>query len=457
MLQSKLFPSTQKQAPKEAISVSHKLLAQAGYIDQLSSGIWNFLPLGWRTHQKINNLIRQEINKIGGQELFLPSLQPKELWLETERWDTIDPPLFKLKDRHKKELGLGSTHEEVITYLARKFIRSYKDLPLALYQIQNKFRNELRATAGLLRTREFIMKDLYSFHANEKDLDEYYKKAQQAYKNIFQLCGLDSVMVRASSGTIGGKESHEFMILAESGEDTIIICEQCGFGANLELGNNYEALADKPMASLASHSKKYGGLSGSDTFAESAEASAKVDKKCPNCQGKLTRKKSIESGHIFKLGTTYSQKMNANFVDQDGKQQSLVMGCYGIGVGRLMATIAEVHNDADGLLWPKSVAPFDIHLLSIDKKSDTSNPSENKIQARAEQIYQALQGQNFEVLYDDRKLSPGNKLKDADLIGIPIRLVVSEKTGDKIEFKERGNKEVKLLGLEEVIKILKNC
>ncbi len=416
MLQSKLFPSTQKQAPREAISVSHKLLTQAGYIDQLSSGIWNFLPLGWRVHQKINNIIRQEINKIGGQELFLPSLQPKELWLETERWDTIDPPLFKLKDRHKKELGLGSTHEEVITYLARKFIKSYKDLPIALYQIQNKFRNELRATAGLLRTREFIMKDLYSFHANEKDLDKYYKKVQQAYKNIFQLCGLNSVMAQASSGTIGGKESHEFMILAETGEDTIIICEQCGFGANLELGNDY--------------------------------------KKCPNCQGKLTQKKSIESGHIFKLGTTYSQKMNADFVGQDGKQQPLVMGCYGIGVGRLMATIIEVHNDADGLLWPKSVAPFDIHLISIDKKSDTSNDSENKIQARAEQIYQALQGQNFEVLYDDRKLSPGNKLKDADLIGIPIRLVISEKTGDKIEFKERGKKEIKLLGLEEVIKQL---
>lgn len=441
MLQSKLFPSTQKQAPKEAISVSHKLLVQAGYIDQLSSGIWNFLPLGWRVHQKINNLIRQEINKIGGQELFLPSLQPKELWLETERWDTIDPPLFKLKDRHKKELGLGSTHEEVITYLARKFIKSYKDLPLALYQIQNKFRNELRATAGLLRTREFIMKDLYSFHANEKNLDEYYKKVQQAYKNIFQLCGLNSVMVQASSGTIGGKESHEFMILAETGEDTIIICEQCGFGANLELGNDYGAFAESAEAFP-------------DLPKPCAKEVAKVDKKCPNCQGKLTQKKSIESGHIFKLGTTYSQKMNASFVDQDGKQQPLVMGCYGIGIGRLMATIVEVNNDADGLLWPKSVAPFDIHLISIDKKSDASNSSENKIQARAEQIYRALQEQNFEVLYDDRKLSPGNKLKDADLIGIPIRLVISEKTGDKIEFKEREKKEVKLLGLEEILKVI---
>ncbi|TSC95395.1 MAG: prolyl-tRNA synthetase [Parcubacteria group bacterium Athens1014_10] len=410
MLQSKLFPSTQKQPPKEAVSISHKLLTQAGFIDQLASGIWSFLPLGWRAHQKIAEIIRQEINKIGGQEVFLPTLSPKELWLETGRWDAIDPPLFKVEDRHKKELALGSTHEEVITYLARKFIKSYKELPLALYQIQTKFRNEMRATSGLLRTREFAMKDLYSFHADQKDLDRYYKEVQIAYKNIFKLCGLESIMVEASSGTIGGKESHEFMVLSETGEDKIIICQKCGFGANLEVGDKY--------------------------------------KNCPNCKGKLIKKSSIESGHIFKLGVTYSQKMKANFVTQDGKQKPLIMGCYGIGLGRLMATIVEALHDSEGIVWNKNVSPFDVHLILISK----SQEKDDKIKEKADKIYQTLQKEKIEVLYDERKISPGIKLKDSDLIGIPVRLIVSEKTGDKVEFKERDKKEVKLLSLEEVIK-----
>lgn len=412
MLQSELFPSTQKQAPKDAVSTSHKLLVQAGYIDQLASGIWSFLPLGWKVHKKISDIIRYEINKIGGQELFMPAFQPKELWIESGRWDTIDPPLFKIKDRHKKELALGSTHEEVITYLARKFVKSYKDTPLALYQIQTKFRNELRATAGLLRTREFIMKDLYSFHENEKDLDIYYKKVQEAYKNIFKACGLNSVMVEASSGTIGGKESHEFMVLSETGEDKIKICE-CGFGVNLEVGNSYE--------------------------------------KCPKCGGKLVQKNSIEIGHIFKLGTTYSQKMNANFLDKEGKQKPLVMGCYGIGLGRLLATIIEVSNDSNGIIWPnKNVAPFIAHLILLDKNQEKDSETKKK----ADKIYSYLQEQKIEVLYDDRKLSPGIKFKDADLIGIPVRLVVSEKTGDKIEFKKRDQKESELLDIKEIIERL---
>jgi len=320
--------------------------------------------------------------------------------------------LFKVKDRHKKEMALGSTHEEVITYLARKFIKSYKNLPLALYQIQTKFRNELRATASLLRTREFVMKDLYSFHAEEKDLDKYYKKIRQAYKKIFQLCGLETTMVQASSGTIGGKESHEFMVLAETGEDKIIICQNCQFAANLEIGKDY--------------------------------------KKCPKCGGKLVKKNSIEMGHIFKLGTTYSQKMKANFIDRDGQQKPLIMGCYGIGLGRLMAAIVEVWHDSDGIIWPKPVAPLGIHLVLIDNKQEKIS----KLRERADKIYQSLQKQEFEVLYDDRKLSPGIKLKDADLIGLPVRLVVSEKTGDKIELKERGEKEIKLINLDEIIKQL---
>lgn len=413
MLQSKLFPPTQKQPPKDAVSVSHKLLIQAGYIDQLASGIWNFLPLGWRVHQKIENIIRSEINKINGQEIFLPSLQPKELWQETNRWQTIDPPLFKVKDRHKKDLALGSTHEEVITYLARKFIKSYKDLPLSLYQIQNKFRNEFRATAGLLRTREFVMKDLYSFHSGEKDLDDYYKRVQESYKKIFKSCGLNAVMVEASSGTIGGKESHEFMVVSKTGEDKIVVCEKCGFGANLETGTNY--------------------------------------KKCPKCQEILIQKNSIEVGHIFKLGATYSQKMKANFIDRNGKQKALIMGCYGIGVGRLMATIVEVFNDFNGIIWPEKVAPFQIHLITIDKNQNKNGG----VLERAEKVYQTLQNQNLEVLYDDRKVNPGVKFKDADLMGIPVRMVVSEKTGERIEFKRRDKKEIKLMGLDEILGYLK--
>jgi len=397
---SKFFLKTLQQAPKQAKTISHKLLIQAGFIDNaVTAGIYSFLPLGWRVMQKIANIIRKEINVINSQEVFLPSIQPKSLWKETGRWKTIDPPLFKFKDRHKKEFCLGPTHEEVITDIIRNKINSYKDLPIALYQIQNKFRNEMRATSGLLRVKEFIMKDLYSFHTSKGCLNKYYEKVLQAYYNIFAKVGLKTVLAEASSGTIGGQESHEFMALSEIGEDNILICQKCNWAMNTELG---------------------------------------TITKCELCDGSVKESQAIEIGHCFKLGTEYSEKMKANFVDKNNKQQPIIMGCYGIGLGRLLATIVETSHDDKGIIWPKSIAPFDIHLIGL---------------VNADKVYKIL-SKNFDVLYDDRDESAGVKFADADLIGIPIRIVVSDKTLQKnsIEVKMRNKQETKLINIKELNK-----
>src|SRR3989344_2470716 len=406
MRQSRLFSKTKKEFPKNAETVSHKYLVRGDFIDQLSAGIYSFLPLGFRVYKKIENIIREEMNNLGGQELFLPTLIPKKLWEETGRWKPIDPPLFEVKDRHKKEYGLGSTHEKVITDLIRKRISSYQDLPLALYQIQNKFRNEMRATGGLLRVREFLMKDLYSFHSSEKDLMEFYEKVKSAYLKIFKRCGLKAIVVEADSGTIGGKISHEFMVLAETGEDKVLICFSCGFGANIE---------------------KVGEL-----------------KECPKCQSPLEKKNAIESGHIFNLGIKYSRDMKANFRDKDGKEKPIVMGCYGIGLGRLMAAIVEAHHDEKGIIWLKSIAPYSAHLLDLG--------NDKKIKTEAQEIYKNLEEKEVEVLYDDRDKSPGEKFADADLIGIPIRLVVSEKTLKKgcVEVKKRDEEKAELVKINKL-------
>jgi prolyl-tRNA synthetase len=403
MYYSKLFGKTLKKPPKGAEAISHQYLAKGGFIDQLSAGIYSFLPLGWRVHRKIENIIREEMNKINGQEIFLPTLQPKSLWQESKRWDNMDPPLFVLKDRHQKEYALGSTHEEVITDLVRRFVKSYKDLPIYLYQIQNKFRNETRSTGGLLRVREFMMKDLYSFHTDRKDLDNYYEKVLDAYKKIFTRCGFVVKVVEASSGSIGGDISHEFMMLCSTGEDKILYCPQCD-------------------------------------FATSKEA---LDK-CPHCQSKLQSGRAIENGHVFKLGNKYSQSMGAYFIDGKGEKKLIWMGCYGIGLGRLMASMVEANHDEQGIIWPQTVSPFDVHLIDLAKDKK-----------QAEKVYEELEKKNVEVLYDDRDdVSAGVKFADADLIGIPFRLVVSEKTGEKIEYKERNSQKTELLSLEQVIKKL---
>jgi len=406
MKQSKLFSKTLREAPKDAQTISHKLLVKGGFVNQLTSGVWSLLPLGWRVYTKIANIVREEMNKIGGQEQFLPALQPKDLWQESGRWETIDPPLFKVKDRHDKWLCLGPTHEEVITDLARQFIHSYKDLPLAVYQIQNKFRNEMRPTGGLLRTREFMMKDLYSFHATPEDLDQYYEQVIKAYYQIYKRCDLTAVAVEALSGSIGGNFSHEFMVLADSGEDKVAICVNHDWGVNVETGKDVT--------------------------------------KCPKCGGKVEIKNSIEASHAFKLGKTYSHKMHAVFMDKDGKEQEIIMGCYGLGLQRLMAAIVEIYHDADGIIWPKSVAPFDFHLIGLD----LDNP---EIKQKADKVYDYLIEKGVDVLYDDRLDSAGIKFKDADLLGIPVRLVVSKKTGDRIEVKERSSKTTKLVDLKHLL------
>jgi len=416
MRQSKLFAKIKKEPPKEAEVISHKYLVRADFIEQSISGVYRFLPLGYRVLKKIERIIREEMLALGAEELYLPALQNKALWLETGRWQTIDPPLFKLKDRHQKETALGSTHEEEITDIVRKRIRSYQDLPLYLFQIQDKFRNEIRPSGGLLRTREFLMKDLYSFHSEEADLKKFYEKMKKVYFRIFRRCGLKVRMVEAKSGTIGGKISNEFMVISPVGEDRVLICPSCSFGINVEKAANL--------------------------------------KKCPKCQKKLERKEAIEVGHIFNLGTKYSQTMGAKFVGREGKEHLIWMGCYGIGLPRLMAAIVETHHDQKGIIWPKSVAPFDLHLLPLESGKETIR---RKIKKISEKLYLDLQKEGIEVLYDDREdKTAGEKFAEADLIGIPVRLVISERTLAKnsAEIKERNKKTTELIKINRLSQIL---
>lgn len=405
MKQSELFTKTKREPPKDATTISHKLLVRADFIDQLSTGIYSFLPLGWRVHRKIENIIREEINAIGGQEVFLPVLQPKAIWTETGRWNTIDPPLFTLKDRHGKEMALGSTHEEIITDLVRRRISSYNELPFSLYQIQDKFRNELRAQGGLLRVREFIMKDLYSFHTSEKDLASFYKSVQAAYKKIFKRCGLTPIVVEAIGGTIGGSITNEFMVVADSGEDRILVCKSCGWAANTE-------------------------------FVKSPK------RHCPECKKSLKKESSIEAAHIFSLGTKYTKSMGVYYSTKHGKKELIHMGCYGIGLGRLMATILEVTSDEQGMIWPQEVAPYLIHLVSLGEDA--------RVKKLADKLYQDGQAKTFEILYDDRNETAGTKFADSDLMGIPWRVVVSERTleKDSVEIKKRSEKKETLVPIK---------
>lgn len=407
MRQSQLFIKTKKEAPKGVETISHQLLTRADFIEKSNSGVYRFLPLGFRVLKKIEEIIRREMNLLDGQELYLPALQNKNLWLETKRWQEVDPPLFKFKDRHQKEMALGSTHEEEITDIVRKRVKSYQDLPFSLFQIQDKFRNEMRPSSGLLRTREFLMKDLYSFHSDQKSLENFYQKVKKSYFKIFKRCGLNPICVEAFSGTIGGEKSEEFMVLSETGEDRILICQKCGFGGNIE---------------------KIGKI-----------------EKCPQCQGKLEKKNCIEIGHIFNLGQKYSQAMKATFLDKNGKWHFIEMGCYGIGLPRLMATIVEVHHDRKGIIWPRAVAPFQVHLIQIEKTKKVKNTSRR--------LYQELKNSGIEVLYDDRENeAAGEKFAECDLIGIPIRIVISERTIKQncLELKKRDGKKTRLIKIKSL-------
>lgn len=405
MRYSQLFGKTRREAPKDEVSVNAKLLIRAGFIEKLGAGIYNYLPLGWRVHKKIEQIIREEMDAIGGQELNLAALHPKSVWEKTGRWENFDA-LFKLISRSKDEYALGATHEEVLTPITAQFVSSYRDLPLYLYQIQVKFRDESRAKSGLLRGREFIMKDLYSFHTTEGDRARYYEEVKAAYEKIFSRVGLNAIYTEASGGVFS-KSSHEFQVITEAGEDEIIYCPGGDFAQNAEVAQVQEG------------------------------------KQCDLGHGPLKKAKTIEVGNIFPLGTRFSEAFGAYFTDKDGSSKPIIMGSYGIGLGRLMGTIVEVHNDEKGIIWPNSIAPFDAHLVHIEDPGT---------EPRVQKMYETLKNAGVDVLWDDREdVSAGEKFADADLIGIPVRLVVSKKTEDKIEWKTRGDKKTELLSIEEVI------
>jgi len=406
MKQSELFSKTSKTSESGATSVNHDLLTRAGFVDQLMAGVYSYLPLGVRVISKISNIIREEMDAINGQEVSLPALHPKENWVKTGRWEKVDI-LFKTTSQTGSEYALGPTHEEVIVPLAKRFISSYRDLPRAWYQIQVKFRDELRAKAGLLRGREFLMKDLYSFHKDVEDLKDYYEKSKAAYTKIFKRCGLDAIIAQASGGDFTDDYSHEFQVATPNGEDVIFHCPACAFAQNKEV------------------------------------AKVKAGDKCPDCGKKIAEVKSIEVGNIFDLGIKFSKDFDVKYTDEDGQEKLVVIGCYGIGVSRLMGSIVEVCHDERGIIWPEEAAPFTHHLLTFS--------DDKEVLAKSKKVYKQLTDEGLDVLWDERaEASNGEKMADSDLIGIPHRLIISPKTGDKIEYKNRKNKESKNIDIKDV-------
>jgi len=400
---SELVVKTRKDFPKDEVSVSSQLLIRAGFIDKLTAGVYTLLPLGLRTTSKISDIIRDETEKMGASEILMPSLVPKEKWEATGRWKSFGA-LYRLQGADEKEYGLGATHEEVVVPLAKNFISSYRDLPTGLYQIQNKFRDETRAKSGVLRTREFIMYDLYSFHADKKDLERYYDKAKEVFGKIFARCGIkDETYYTFASGGSFAKYSHEFQTKTEAGEDEVYVCKKCQTGLNREI------------------------LDG--------------DFKCPACDSnEYDLIKAVEVGNIFKLNDKYSRPFDLTFTDKDGQDKIVLMGCYGIGVQRLMGTIVEVNRDKDGMIWPEEVAPYRIYLIGLEGR-----------EKEAETLYGKLQEKGVEVLLDDRDLSAGEKFADCDLLGIPYRVVISKKTDGKFELKKRAQKDSALVDFNELI------
>ncbi len=556
MRASQYFIPTLKEAPAEAEVPSHIYLIRAGYIRQLAAGLYEYLPLGFRVLKKIENIVRKHMDNAGALEVLLPILTPSELWQETGRWDVYGKELFRVEDRKGRLFALGPTHEETITDMVRKNIRSYKDLPKNFYQIQTKFRDEARPRYGLIRGREFIMKDAYSFDVSEEMAVKSYEIMKQTYKRIFDELGLDYLMVEADTGAIGGKYSHEFVVKVPNGEAHIVFCEKCGYAANVEAAR-YEFELDKlppedekplekvhtPSVSsvedvarfldvdpkkivktlvyilddgtavavlirgdrelnetklinyfdaldchLASSEELenlgivegfvgpigldipvYADISVKDlhNFVVGANekdyhfinvniprdfnpvefvdfSTAREGDPCPVCKSPLKETTGLEVGHIFLLGTKYSEAMKAYFVDKDGKEKPIVMGCYGIGISRLMAAAVEQNHDKNGIIWPESIAPFKLHILALNIK-------DNQIKNVAEEIYNKAKEKGIEVLYDDRDISPGAKFKDADLIGIPYRIVVGKKIKEgKIELQKRSAGEKEEVSLENV-------
>ncbi|TVP96752.1 MAG: proline--tRNA ligase [Acholeplasmatales bacterium] len=410
MKQSQLFVPTLKEAPKDAEVKSHKLMARAGLIKQTAAGIYTYLPLGLRVIKNIEAIIREEHDQRGCSELLMPALQPRDLWEESGRWGQYGPELMRLKDRKERDFCLGPTHEEVITAVVRDYIQSYKKLPLALYQIQTKFRDEMRPRFGLMRGREFIMKDLYTFSESRADLDAWYQTMKIAYTTIFNRCGLETKIVSSDTGQIGGDAADEFMVMSEVGEDTITYCDQCDYAANQE----------------------FSGLSEGDP--------------CPNCEGTIQVAKGIEVGNIFKLGTKYSESMNAYFTDRSGHRQPVIMGCYGLGISRTLMAAVEQHSTDDSLLWPKAITPFHVHVIPVKMTPE----NEDAILS----LYNNL-SRTYTVLLDDRDERVGVKFKDADLIGLPYRVVLGKDFKDGlVEFTDRHTAETRLVAVTDLPDLL---
>lgn len=403
MRYSHLFAKTIKADPKDEVSVNAKYLFRGGFIDKLMAGSFSLLPLGRRVERKIEQIIREEIDATGAQEVLMPLLHPKEIWNETGRWDSAKEVMYQF-EKDEKEYALSFTHEEIVMDLIRKHAGSYKDFPVKVYHFSTKFRNELRAKSGILRAREFLMKDLYSAHVSEEDLMKYYWEVADAYLKIFKRIGLEVVIAEAAGGVFTKQHTHEFQLICEAGEDTIYHKEGWKYYKNKEIMSE-EELKDPQVKAV----------------------------------------QSIEVGNIFPLGTMYSEKMHALFTDQDGTRKPLWFGSYGIGPTRTMGAIVEVSHDDKGIIWPASVAPYQVHLIGIMN-------NESGIKDKAEEVYHKLLEAEIEVLFDDREdVAAGQKFADADLIGTPVRLVVSQKTGDQVEWKNRSKEKTELLSLEEVL------
>ena len=404
MFWSKIFLPTLKDTPQDAEVISHQLMLRSGMIRRVTSGIYTWLPIGLKVLRKVENIVREEMDASGAQEVLMPMVQPKELWEETQRWEKMGPELLRIQDRHKRDFCLGPTHEEVITDLIRNNMKSYKELPLNLYQIQTKFRDEVRPRYGVMRGREFLMKDSYSFNLNEKSLNESYLTMKETYKKILDRLGLKFKIVKADSGAIGGDASEEFHVLAENGEDTIAVSDSSDFAINTELlleeGENLDSLQGKPS---------------------------------PDGKGVIQIKKGIEVGHIFQLGKVYTDAMKANVLDNEGKAKSLFMGCYGIGVSRLVAAAIEQNNDEKGIIWPEAMTPFEVNIVAIGFDKD------KKIAKAATDLYDELSSMGYEVMLDDRKDGYGIKMKDAELIGIPMNIIIGKQflQNKEIELKHR--------------------
>jgi len=567
---SQSFIPTVREVPADATIASHILMIRAALIRPLVSGVYTYLPLGYRALRKAEQIVREEMDKAGAIELHMPVLIPVDLFRKTNRVEAFGNILFKFKDQHNSELALGPTHEEIITSLVADHLNSYKQLPVNLFQIQTKFRDEERPKSGVLRTREFVMKDAYSFHTSVEDLDKTYQQMYQAYERIFKRCGLPSIAVEAESGPIGGSASHEFMCLTDIGEDQVVICDKCHYAANVERATRRLPAID--LASLTTDTKaperkevatpnvrtitevsdflkckpeqliktliyKSGDqtivalirgdheaneaklrnaagvksleladdetirkLTGADVgfagpvglkpdkmlidydvltitngvtganktdfhltgvvpgrdFTVTKEMVADLrnvvtDDECPHCHAKLRFQRSIEIGHVFKLGTKYSSSLNAKFLDAEGKSHDMIMGCYGIGVNRILAAAIESHHDENGIIWPVAIAPYQVTILPL-------SITDEKVRTTAEKLYADLQAAGIDVLLDDRDQRPGVKFKDADLLGFPVRVTVGQKTlaEGKIEVKPRKDQQMQLVEVGQAVETIKN-